>query len=218
MGFMKINKYEHACLVIEESGEKLIIDPGLYTQTMVVQHNVSAIVLTHMHDDHCSEEQLDKILALNPSTVIYGTDEVRERLAASRPDFVTIAVHHGDFYQVGPFTLEFFGDLHAQIHPSIPLIQNCGVMVNNKLYYPGDSFTLPDRPVEMLACPSSAPWLKVSEIMDFVNAVRPSKSMPTHNVHLSELGHQMYNGRIKTATEKWGGTFEFLQPGDATTV
>ena len=215
---MQITKFEHACLVLQEGNDKLIIDPGVYTRPIEGHENVVAIVLTHMHDDHCFEEQLDRIMAANPAAVIFGTDEVRGRLAASRPAFTCIAVHHGDFHHVGQFTLEFFGDMHAEIHRSIPLLQNCGVMVNDLLYYPGDSFTRPDRPVALLACPASAPWAKVSEIIDFVDEVRPARSFGSHNIHLSEEGHKMYNGRIKMFTEKHGGTFEHLEPGVSTTV
>ena len=215
---MKITKFGHACLEFEENGQLLILDPGMYTQPIEGRRSVQAVVITHIHDDHCYEEQLDRIVELNPTITIYGTDEVCKRLAASRPAFKLNPVHHGDFYQVGNFTLEFFGDMHAEIHRSIPLVQNCGVMVNDLLYYPGDSFTRPDRRVAMLACPSTAPWAKISEIIDFVDEVKPARSFGTHNIHLSAEGHQMYNGRIKQLTEKHGGTFEHLEPGDSTTI
>jgi L-ascorbate metabolism protein UlaG (beta-lactamase superfamily) len=215
---MKITKFGHACLELEENGQLLILDPGVYTEAIDDRREVQAVVITHIHDDHCYEEQLDRIIGLNPGLPIFGTDEVRARLAKSRPGFKTVAVHHGDFYTLGNFTLEFFGDMHAEIHRSIPLVQNCGVMVNGKLYYPGDSFTQPDREVEILACPSSAPWLKISEVMDFIAAVKPKRSFPTHNIHLSEQGHQMNNGRIQAVTEQNGGQYEWLQIGESTTV
>jgi len=208
---MKIVKHGHACLELIKDGKRLLIDPGSYSEPMGEADGVIGVVITHKHDDHCFEEQLDAIIAKNPGVTIYGTDEVRERLG----DRNTVAVHHGDFYEVGPFTVEFFGDLHAEIHRSIPIIQNCGVMVDDALYYPGDSFTQPDRPVKMLACPTSAPWLKISDVMDFVDAVKPQQSFATHNIHLSELGHQMNNGRVKAVTEQHGGTFTFLQVGDS---
>ncbi len=210
---MKVTKYEHACLVLEQNDEKVIIDPGFYTRPIEGETNVKAIVITHMHDDHCFEEQIDRILKDNPEAEIFGTDEVVKRIAPRK----ATAVHHGDFYNAGSFTLEFFGDIHAEIHRSIPLIQNCGVMVNDYLYYPGDSFTRPDRTVELLACPSSAPWAKISEMIDFVADVKPKRTFPTHNIHLSELGHQMYNGRIKAGTEANGGEFFFIQHGESHT-
>ena len=210
---MKVTKYEHACLVLEQNDEKVIVDPGFYTRPITGEQNVMAIVITHKHDDHCFEEQIDRILNDNPDAHIFGTDEVVQRLAPRK----ATAVHHGDFYKAGTFSLEFIGDVHAEIHRSIPLIQNCGVMINDYLYYPGDSFTRPDRNVELLACPSSAPWAKVSEIMDFVDDVKPKRSFPTHNIHLSEQGHDMYNPRIKAGTEAHGGEFFFIQPGESKT-
>jgi hypothetical protein len=91
-------------------------------------------------------------------------------------------------------------------------------MVNGTLYYPGDSFTQPDREVEVLACPTSAPWLKISEVMDFVAAVKPRKCFATHNVHLSEIGHELNNSRVKQAVEAGGGVFEYVLPGNSLSI
>ena len=215
---MRIVKHGHACLELIDAGQRLIVDPGVYTAEMTGFENVQAVVLTHMHDDHCFEPQLDRLLANNPDLQIFGTDDVCARLAAVEGGdrFKTTAVHHGDHFPVGPFTLEFFGDLHQEIHRSMPMIQNVGVMVNDKLYYPGDSYTRPDRPVEILACPTSAPWLKIGDVIDFIEDVKPKRSFATHNIHLSDLGHQMNNGRVQMFTEKHGGAFQFLQVGDST--
>lgn len=211
---MQITKYEHACLVLENEGNRLVIDPGAYTRPTESLKNVVAIVITHMHDDHCSETQIDRILTSSPGAMIYGTDEVCKRLAA----YQTTAVHHGDFYAHQGFKIEFFGDMHAEIHRSIPLLQNCGVMVNDSLYYPGDSYTKPDREVALLACPTSAPWLKISDVMDFVAAVKPKRCFATHNVLLSDIGHDLNNGRVKQVVEAGGGTFEYLLPGETLNI
>ena len=208
---MKVTKQTHACLIFEQSGKKLVLDPGSYSEAQENLHDVLAIVITHAHDDHCFEAQLDRILATNPSAEIYCPSDVATRLA----NYQTKVVYHGDYYEIGPFSLEFFGDLHAVIHPSIPVIENRGVLINNLLYYPGDSFTQPDRKVEMLAVPTSAPWLKMSEVMDFVQAVDHNQSMPTHNALLSEFGHALNNGRVKAITESKGGKFTYLLPGES---
>ncbi len=211
---MKIIKHGHACLELIENQQRVIVDPGFYTEPMVGLEGVLAIVITHRHDDHCYEEQLDRIIGANPELVIFGTAEVSARL---KPRNV-VAVHHGDYHQVGAFTLEFFGDLHAEIHRSIPIIQNTAVLINDALYYPGDSFTLPDRKVKMLACPTSAPWLKIADVMDFVDAIKPERSFATHNALLSDFGHALNNGRVKAVTEQHGGAFTYLQVGDSIEV
>jgi len=208
---MKLTKYGHACIVFEEQGKKLLLDPGAYTEPLEDIKDVLAVVITHAHDDHCFEAQLDRLIAANPDLMIFGPPQVCTRLSK----YNTTAVYMGDHYPVGPFTLEFFGDLHAVIHPSIPVIENRAVLINDKVYYPGDSFTLPDRPVELLAVPTSAPWLKVSEVMDFVTAVKHKHSMATHNALHSDFGHALSNGRVKAITEAKGGKFHFLLPGDS---
>jgi L-ascorbate metabolism protein UlaG (beta-lactamase superfamily) len=211
---MQITKLEHACLILEENGQRVVIDPGAYTRPLQALTDVAAIVITHVHEDHCSDEQIQLILDSSPNAKIYGTDEVCNKLAK----FESTAVHHGDYFLHSGFKLEFFGDMHAEIHRSIPLIQNCGVMVNDVLYYPGDSYTTPDRPVEVLACPTSAPWLKIGDVMDFVAEVKPKRCFATHNVHLSEIGHGLNNSRVQQVVESNGGTFEFVQPGEVIIV
>ena len=224
---MKITKHGHACLEFEIDGERVLLDPGVYSEPMGDSQNVRAIVITHQHDDHCFEDQLDAIIATQiaagrKSPKIYSTDEVVARLSAAAlgrgTSYDTVAVHHGDFYEDGDFTFEFFGDLHAEIHRNFPTVQNCAVLVNGKLYYPGDSYTLPDRAVEVLAVPTSAPWLKIGDVMDFVTAVRPRRSFATHNALLSDRGHALNNGRVKATTEAGGGEFTYLLDGESMTV
>jgi hypothetical protein len=67
----------------------------------------------------------------------------------------------------------------------------------------------------MLACPTSAPWLKIGDVMDFVAAVGPRKSFATHNALLSDHGHALNNGRVKMVTEAGGGEFAYLQDGQS---
>ena len=211
MESMKVTKLEHATLVLEQNGETLILDPGFYTRPMDGYKNVVGIAITHNHDDHVHEDQIARILKDNPNAQILGTQEVAARLREHNAK----AVHHGDHYELGSFTLDFFGSMHIEIHRSIPLIQNCGVMINNRLYYPGDSYTTPDLPVEYLACPASAPWLKIGDVMDYIAIVKPKNVFPTHNIHLSEQGNQLNNNRIKQVTEENGGAFNYLLPGQA---
>jgi hypothetical protein len=88
----------------------------------------------------------------------------------------------------------------------------------NLLNSPGDSYTTPDVPVEILACPTSAPWLKIGDVMDFVAAVKPKQSFATHKALLSDLGHDVNNGRVKLVTEQFGGEFTYLKVGESLNI
>jgi L-ascorbate metabolism protein UlaG (beta-lactamase superfamily) len=211
MNNMKITKHGHACLEVQIDSETLVIDPGSYTEELQGLKNVVAVVITHKHDDHCDEAKIAKIKQANPEVQIFGTSEVAERLKGM--DVKT--VYHGDYYEAGGFKLEFFGDMHQIIHQSIPLIQNTAVLVNGELYYAGDTYTPPDVKVKVLACPTSAPWLKIGDVMDYIKDVKPAICFPTHNALLSQLGHDLNNSRVKLVTEENGGEFKYLEVGQS---
>jgi L-ascorbate metabolism protein UlaG (beta-lactamase superfamily) len=208
---MRLTKLEHACLVLEDSGKTLIIDPGSFTTPLVGTNNVVAIVITHEHADHWTDDQLKRILERNPDARLFGPAGV----ATAASDFDITMVSNGDRVEVAPFTLRFFGEKHAVIHSSIPVVDNVGVLINEVLYYAGDSFTIPEGvTVDTLAVPASAPWLKIAEVMDYVMAIKPRKSFPTHEMLLSVAGKSMSNARIQSATENGGGEFFPLEPND----
>jgi L-ascorbate metabolism protein UlaG (beta-lactamase superfamily) len=209
---MKITKYEHACVVIEEQGKKLVIDPGVFTSSLSDLSNICGIVVTHVHPDHFNTELIDKIQAENPGATVYTVQQVADELG-SRPHEV-VSGNVSDLCDV--FHLSFFGGQHAIIHKSLPVWQNVGVLVNEKFYYPGDSFDIPeDREIHTLAVPSIAPWMKISEAIDFITAVRAKQVFPTHNAMLSDIGHQIYNPRLEASAQEAGGTFSFLKPGES---
>ncbi|WP_395242843.1 MBL fold metallo-hydrolase [Agromyces sp. MMS24-K17] len=210
---MRITKHEHAALEVVDDDATLIIDPGKFTPLFDDATGVAAVVVTHEHDDHWTPEQLDGIRAKSPHVRILGPDGVVRAAAAAGIEVERVAP--GDAVEVGPFRLRFFGGKHAVIHESLPVIDNVGVLVNDALYYAGDSFVEPGVPVEVLAAPANAPWMKVSEVMDYVVAVAPRQAFGTHEMLLSPPGKALANARLTWATEQGGGTYSALEPGDA---
>nr|WP_201469603.1 MBL fold metallo-hydrolase [Microbacterium hydrocarbonoxydans] len=209
---MRVTKFEHAALRIEQGTEVLLIDPGSFTTPPQDLSGLVAVVLTHEHPDHWTPEHLDRILSAAPGTPIYAPSGVAR--AASDYDITVIAP--GDAVEVGRFSLRFFGGSHEVIHSSIPTIENVGVLVNEILYYPGDSYAVPEGvDVDILAAPLGAPWLKIGEAMDYVLAVRPRRAFGTHDMTLSVAGKSMHRQRLQWATEQNGGEFFVLEPGES---
>lgn len=206
-----MTKLEHSALVIEQSGKKLFIDPGSFTTPITEATDAAAVVITHEHADHWTPEQLKRIRAESADVPIYGPPGV----AAAAAEFGVIAVAAGDRIEVGPYTLQFFGGRHAVIHESIPVVDNLGVLVDETLYYAGDSFTVPEGVrVDTLAAPAGAPWLKISEVIDFVLELAPARVFPVHEMVLSRVGKELSNARLQWATEQGGGEFFALEPND----
>lgn len=208
---MKITKYEHACLDVEEQGKRLIIDPGDFAASLSDYTNIVAIVITHVHFDHFNAEKVRSIAAANPGIVIIGPAQVTAQLS----DLTTITVGAGEVHEASPFRLKFFGGIHAAIHSSMPSDQNVGVLVNERFYYGGDSFGKPDSEVEILAAPAYGPWMKMAEVMDYITAINPKRTFQTHDIFLSDLGLKLADGRLDTSTKEAGGIYTHLKVGES---
>lgn len=212
---MRLTKHEHAALVLVESGHTLVVDPGSFTSPLEDLVGLVGVVITHEHADHWTADHLTRLQKAHPGVPIYGPEGVVHAAAG----FDVIAVSPGDRLDVGPFHLEFFGGTHAVIHESIPNVDNVGVLVNDALYYPGDSYAVPKRSkVQLLAAPVGAPWLKIGDAIDFVLDVKPDRVFATHDMTLSTAGKQMGAARLTWAAEQNGGSFVDLQPGNTLDV
>lgn len=202
---MLLTKYEHACFTLEKDGKLLIIDPGGWTTDIGALENVVAIVVTHEHADHFDPAALGGLIAHNPNATIYAHEAITRQLDDTVPHQ---AVRAGEVITIESFTLEFFGGEHALIHNSLTPVANLAVMINNHVYYPGDSFTAPHKPVTVLALPVSAPWLKISEVIDFANTLKASFVFPTHDAILSTNGKALVDRMLPPFVQKHGGTYQ----------
>lgn len=177
---MKITKLGHCCLLIETKGKRILTDPGSYT---VEAHskltNIDYLLFTHEHQDHYHLESLKTILENNPQVIVYSNSSVSELL--DNEGIKHILVKHEDSILLGEIVVRGIGEKHAQMHSSIPVSSNLGFFIDNRLWYPGDSFTDPKIKVEILALPVSGPWMKISEAIDYALLLKPKIAFPVHD-------------------------------------
>lgn len=185
---MKLTKYQHACLVVEKEGTTLVVDPGTYSHDFIIPSRVDGIVITHEHPDHFDEKLIQKVLASHPKATIIAHESITGRYT----NYTSIAAKVNEQFTIGALNLQFFGGSHASISDSIPVPPNLGVLIDGHLYYPGDSFAIPEGvQVKELALPASAPWLKISEAMEFLSQIKPTFTFPTHDAILSKEGKEL---------------------------
>ena len=205
---MKITKYAHACFTVELEGRLLVVDPGGWTNDLGMPENVAAVVVTHEHADHFDLPALKALVTRNPQAKIIAHGNITRQLENSEKTLAHETVGAGDMVSIGPFHLEFFGGEHATIHPDLTPVANLGVMINEKLFYPGDSFVQPGKPVEILALPIAAPWLKVSETIDYLASIKPRLAFATHDAILSETGQALLDRLLLPFATKAGVTYQ----------
>lgn len=190
---MELTKYEHACFTLSQNDESIVIDPGELTTDFIAPEGVIAVIITHEHPDHFDMDHITDIIDKNPDAIIIAPKSITDTIEV----FETRSVTGGDSVTVGSFDLEFYGKTHEIIHPSVPAVENVGVMVNEIVYYPGDSFTIPEKPVDTLAIPAGAPWLRFREAGDFLIALKPRLAFPTHDSVLSHDGRAFMDNWFK---------------------
>lgn len=177
---MKITKLGHCCLLIETKGKRILTDPGSYTlEAHSKLENIDFVLFTHEHQDHYHSDSLKLILKNNSQAVVFSNNSVSELL--TQEGIPHTKINHNENFNLDDIPVLGFGEKHAQMHSSIPLSSNLGFFIDNKLWYPGDAFTDPERVVEVLALPVSGPWMKIGEALDYAIKLKPKKVFPVHD-------------------------------------
>ncbi|MEV5505690.1 MBL fold metallo-hydrolase [Streptomyces orinoci] len=211
---MKLTKHSHACVRLRKDGRTLVIDPGAFSEADAAV-GADAILVTHEHPDHFSEDRLRAALEVNPAAELWTLRSVAEQISAAFPGRVHI-VGEGDTFTAAGFDVQVHGQLHAVIHPDLPRITNVGYLVDGSLFHPGDALTVPGQPVDTLLVPVMAPWNKVSEVIDYVRELKPRRAIDIHDGLLSDLARPVYDRML--GPDGPGGTSGAehlrLAPGD----
>lgn len=209
---MRLTKFEHACVLVEDADARILIDPGAYSHGFESLTDLTAILITHQHADHIDLDRIDGLVAGNPQAQVFA-DDATTTLLTERGITVT-TVTEGDRLDVGT-EVTAHGINHAVIHPDVPVIPNVGYLVSGRLFHPGDAFTVPTAPVDVLCLPTGAPWLKVAEAVDYLRRVAPRLAVPIHEAVLARPAMH-YNLFERLALD--GTTVTVIPPGETATV
>ncbi|WP_423917162.1 MBL fold metallo-hydrolase [Frigoribacterium sp. 2-23] len=188
---MELTKYTHATVVLTDGDDTLVIDPGAYTPNSAeLIAATTAVLITHDHPDHVDPSLLTEALENRPELRVWAPASVADDLGAH--DGRVTAVSPGDTFQAAGFDIAVVGGQHAEIHPDVPSPTNVGYVVNGSVYHPGDAYFVPDVAVQTLLVPTSGPWAKLSELVEFIRAVHPTRAVQIHDLMLSEPGRGMF--------------------------
>lgn len=184
---MKITKFGHSCLLIEEEGARILIDPGSWSSSQNSVQNIDAILITHEHPDHTDPQSLKQILGSNPQARVFTNIGVGKVLADHQINFELLT--HGQSIVIKGVSIAAYGEKHAEIHPSLPKVDNTGFMIAEKFFDPGDTLnTFPSQPVAILAMPVVAPWMRLAESIEYAKRLHPHTCFPIHDGMLRITG------------------------------
>ncbi|HEY0719097.1 MAG TPA: MBL fold metallo-hydrolase [Streptosporangiaceae bacterium] len=185
---MKIIKHAHACVELEHDGGAVLIDPGGFTpDTAGLIARAKAVLITHEHFDHVDSETLGTALSARDDLSVWGPASVTDRWSREYPGRVH-PVRDGDTFTANGLDVAVHGERHAIIHADIPQVANVGYLIGGSVYHPGDAYHVPGASVSTLLVPTSGPWTKLAEAVDWVRAVKPDTMIQIHEIMLSDIG------------------------------
>jgi len=206
---MLLTKFGHSCVRLEKDGARLVIDPGVWAGPDVLDE-ANAVLITHEHVDHIDDEVVRAALTADGELRLWASETVAGQLDEFG-DRVR-AVHHGDAFDAAGFDVHVYGSDHAVLDTAIPIAPNTGFAVDGEIFHPGDSFTVPDEKIPTLLVPVSAPWLKFSDVADYIRTFAPERGYWIHDALLNGKGANVMTNLLSLVPTA-SGPASFLVPG-----
>ena len=176
---MKITKIGHCCLLIKTKNITILTDPGAFSVAQNKITEIDIILITHEHADHLHVESLKKVLTNNLNARIITNIGVGKILEQENISYELLEGKNST--EIESVLIEAFDCSHEEIFEEIGQVQNTGYFIDNKLFYPGDSFYNPNKKVDILALPVAGPWCKIPDAIRYALDIKPRVAFPIHD-------------------------------------
>lgn len=200
---MQITHLDHSCVLLEVADQRILIDPGTFSDVSGVR-DLTAVLVTHQHPDHVDPAQLASLLSANPQARVLLEEQTVDALTEAAGDHRDRLerMTTGTDIDLGTVSVSPVGQRHAFIHEFVPRIDNTGLVIRADdeptVFHPGDALDAEPGHVDVLLVPVNAPWARVGDTVSFVRRVAPSRVVPIHDGLLNDTGRAMYLNHIGT--------------------
>ena len=161
------------CLQAGDSG----VD--VFTIDELITDNIDIVLITHEHADHVHIESLQRVIDVNPEVVIFTNSGVGKLLTDAGISY-QILEGNADTQCFG-IHIEAHDAKHEEMYKEMGQVQNTGYFIADTLFYPGDSYALPQKEVKVLAFPIGGPWCRIKDAIEYVLTIKPQKAFPVHD-------------------------------------
>jgi len=208
----------HSCVLLEvpaaSGNSRILLDPGSLAPDLQTIEGLDAILVTHAHPDHLTADQVRAARGASDAP-LYG-DSASVAMAAESGLNELVTIEPGEL-QIAGIKVSVTEWQHETIYPGIPLPTDYGYLLADRVFAPGDAFAVPDFKVDVLLLPTGAPWMKLSEAVDYLRAVAPRIAIPVHDGGLAPAHQQMHRGIMQKFAPE-GTTVLTPEIGEAITV
>lgn len=197
---MRLTHYGHACVVIDDpsgTAGRILIDPGSLADDISGIDPVDAVLITHEHPDHLDVGKLSTLRAVNPDLTLYGNPGTPPALPPTERERAHILASAAQSRAtIAGWDIVAHTTIHETIYPALPDITNNAYLIGGRVWHPGDAFDVPESPVDLLLLPIGAPWMKLAEAVDYLQAVAPKIAIPIHQGGLQPAHRDLHCGLL----------------------
>lgn len=154
-------------------------DPGMWTTKQMEERNIDLVLITHEHGDHLHVESFKEVMKNNPNAKVICNTSVGKILKEQNISFEVL--ENFDSINFKDILIEAVEGRHEEIWKEVGQVQNTGYFIDSKFFYPGDSFTVPKKQVEILGAPVAGPWNNMKMCIEYMLKVRPKYVIPVHD-------------------------------------
>lgn len=171
---MKITRYNQSCLLIEDGGVRVLIDPsGQEKQRLSEVGQLDAVLYTHEHSDHFEPDMAADFS--KQGITVYANASTAQKINADKTQ-----VSDGQELDVKGMKIKAIELPHCLMPNGGDGPQNTGYLINGKLFHPGDGKELADFSVDCLALPLTGPDLSMKDSLMFAKQVSAKDVIPIH--------------------------------------
>lgn len=198
-------------MLLEIKDKRILVDAGRFSEQQNELADIDIILITHEHADHCHSESVTRIVENNPDAIIVTNTSVAALLATL--EIEAYVLEGRDTANVADIFLEAFDGPHVEIFEDFGLVQNTGYFVDDTFFFPGDAYTVPNKPVKILALPVAGTWCKVSEAIRYALIIKPTLAFPVHDATLNDNGRAVTYPQFERELKKVGSEFVVWEEG-----
>jgi L-ascorbate metabolism protein UlaG (beta-lactamase superfamily) len=174
---MKITRFFQSCLLIEEEGVRILIDPSGQEKERDFG-KLDAVLYTHEHPDHFDADMAQAFVEQGVAPV-YANASTAKQIKASKT-----VVKDGQEFDIAGLKIKAIGLPHCLMVDGSEGPQNTGYLINKKIFHPGDGKELTGLKVDTLAVPISGPDISLKDAYAFAKQVAAKQVIPIHYDYL----------------------------------
>jgi len=175
---MKITRYFQSCLLVEEDGARVLIDPSGQDADKVESFGkLDAVLYTHEHGDHFDPDLAEKFTATGVK--VYANTSTAKQMKT--PPAV---VSDGQEFDIKGLKVQAKELPHCLMWDGSAGPQNIGYVLAGKLFHPGDGVKLAGLKVDIATLPINGPDVSMKDAYDFAKQLSAKIIIPIHYDYL----------------------------------